>query len=197
MEIERLNSVWLKMKPYVLFILKDRGEYDPDLVSDVYLELYERRDYIRDNASDKNVAWYAISIAENMLNQKTDMHTQQHEYNDTLLHPDRSLTGEDQKYINSMIDVVLNAFERITKRGRVDYAYKGIRRKVLDMYLQGYTFREIARATGRYDHKKTISILWNTIRDIQKILNLPVSPASNRSGILMRHGRQFKNSYLE
>lgn len=198
MDIDRLNSIWIKMLPYVEYVLKVRGEYDQDLVSDTYLQLYYGRKNIQD-ASDHRVAWYAVSTAENLIKQQPGRYNRVREvaYNDSRRYPDRSLTDSDMKHIENMMGVVMNAFESIKKNGLTDYRYKDERRRVLELYLQGYTFTEIARVMNKTNHMKPIGMLWNTIRDIQKQLGLPVSSASRNSGILMRHARPYKNSYLE
>lgn len=199
MDIDRLNSIWIKMLPYVKRVLYVRGEYDQDLVSDTYLQLYYGRQNIQQDASDHRVAWYAVSIAENLIIQRPGRYNRVREigYNDNRRYPDRSLTDSDKKHIENMMDVVMNAFESIKKNGRTDYRYKEERRRVLELYLQGYTFTEIARVMNKTNHMKPIGMLWNTIRDIQKQLGLPVSSASRNSGILMRHARPYKNSYVE
>lgn len=198
MDIDRLNSIWIKMLPYVERVLRVRGEYDQDLVSDTYLQLYDGRQNIQDE-SDYRVAWYAISIAETLIIQRPGRYNRVREigYNDNRRYPDRSLTDSDKKHIDNMMEVVLNAFDAIKKNGRTDYRYKDERRRVMELYLQGYTFTEIAGMMNKTNHMKPIGMLWNTIRDIQKQLGLPISDASRQSGILMRHARPYKNSYLE
>ena len=199
MDIDRLNSIWIKMLPYVERVLKVRREYDQDLVSDTYLQLYYGRQNIQDEESDHRVAWYAVSIAENLIKERPGRYNRVREvaYNDNRRYRDRSLTDSDKKHIENMMDIVMNAFESIKKNGRIDYRYKEERRRVLELYLQGYTFTEIARVMNKTNHMKPIGMLWNTIRDIQKQLGLPISSASRNSGILMRHARPYKNSYLE
>lgn len=196
---DRLNSIWIKILPYVEYVLKVRGEYDQDLVSDTYLQLYDGRENIQQDASNHRVAWYAVSTAENLIIQRPGRYNRVREvgYNDNRRYHDRSLTDSDKKHIENMMDVVMNAFESIRKNGRTDYRYKGERRRVLELYLQGYTFTEIALVMKKTNHMKPIGMLWNTIRDIQKQLGLPISDASRNSGILMRHARPYKNSYLE
>ena len=160
------------MLPYVERVLKVRGEYDQDLVSDTYLQLYDGRQNIQDAESDHRVAWYAVSIAENLIIQRPGRYYRVREvgYNDNRRYHDRSLTDSDKKHIEDMMDVVMNAFEAIRKNGRTDYRYKDERRRVLELYLQGYTFTEIARVMNKTNHMKPIGMLWNTIRDIQKIM---------------------------
>lgn len=185
MDVHEFNSLYIKHRQRLISVLKGRGEYNEDVMSDTYLRLAQKVKRLRiDNGF---IGFFIGAYKHEWANWQTreineEIVAREYAYESTII-----TSAERKSYneeIGAAIDNVLMVFEQIKHRGTTEYKSKEKRRKCLQLYLQGYRLDDIALKVGCINHSKVAAILWNTIRDVQKELKLTVSPASGSAGVL-------------
>lgn len=185
MDVNEFNSLYIRHRPKLISVLKGRGEYNEDVMSDTYLRLVKniQRVHIQSGFIGFFIGAYKMEMA-NWQTREINEERVAREY----AYERTAITSAERKSYNERIgaavDNVLMVFEQIKHRGTTEYKSKEKRRKCLQLYLQGYRLDVIALKVGCASHGKVAAILWNTIRDVQRELNLPVSPASQSAGVL-------------
>ena len=185
MDVCEFNSLYIKYRSQLISILKGRGEYNEDVMSDTYLRLVKniQRVHIQSGFIGFFIGAYKYELANWQTREiNEEIVAREYAYESTVI-----TSAERKDYnerIGAAIDDVLMVFERIRHRGTTEYKSKEKRRKCLRLYLQGYRLDDIALKVGCINHSKVAEILWNTIRDVQRELKLTVSPASGSAGVL-------------
>ena len=185
MDVCEFNSLYIKYRSQLISILKGRGEYNEDVMSDTYLRLVKniQRVHIQSGFIGFFIGAYKYELANWQTREiNEEIVAREYAYESTII-----TSAERKSYneeIGAAIDNVLMVFERIRHRGTTEYKSKEKRRKCLRLYLQGYRLDDIAVKVGCINHSKVAAILWNTIRDVQRELKLSVSPASGSAGVL-------------
>lgn len=185
MDVCEFNSLYIKYRSQLISILKGRGEYNEDVMSDTYLRLV--KNIQRVHIQSGFIGFFIGAYKHEWANWQTreineEIVAREYAYESTII-----TSAERKDYnerIGAAIDDVLMVFERIRHRGTTEYKSKEKRRKCLQLYLQGYRLDDIAVKVGCINHSKVAAILWNTIRDVQRELKLSVSPASGSAGVL-------------
>lgn len=185
MDVCEFNSQYIKHRARLISLLKSRNMYSEDVMSDTYLRLVQKAKRVCLNGGF--IGFFIGAYKHEWANWQTREINEQKVAREYAYESVAITSAERKDYnerIGAAIDDVLMVFEQIRHRGTTEYKSKEKRSKCLQLYLQGYRLDDIALKVGCVNHSKVAAILWNTIRDVQKALNLSVSPASRSAGVL-------------
>lgn len=193
MTAQELNEQFIDAYKYVCKILWERKIFSQDLMNDVYIRLYNKRDRLK-VTNKKEFAYLCVTVAERVYitqnEHKIFTDPLIEEIYDTVCDSGfaRAIYNEQ---VGKHIDYIMQVFEGIPA------LKKDRRRRVLQLYLQGYSSMEIKNMEHFFKTQNVYDMLWATIRDIQKALHLPQSPPSQYAGILSIYQHGGKNKYID
>lgn len=193
MTAQELNEQFIDVYSYVCGILWQRKIFSKDLMNDLYIRLYNKRDLLK-ITNRKEFAYLCVTTAERIIINQNEHII----YTDPLIEEIYETVCDSgfaraihNEQVGKKIDYIMQVFEDVT------IINKDRRRRVLQLYLQGYSITEIISREHLYKNQNVYNILWAIIRDIQKALHLPQSPPCQNAGILSMYQPGGNNKYID